>query len=150
MFKPNPSVAQGGNPKLYKGTARVRFGHSKKEIHSEKPQGFSSLKDIYASLLDSKYLYFLSFLRSALFLHLSDKLQFEKRKNVESQNSTFFYILYSFHIQSDFISNKSNKFTIGWLTLASKYCITKKFIKYFRISSVPRNFYCMADCSFNS
>ena len=52
MFKPNPSVAQGGNPKLYKGTARVKFGHSKKEIHSEKPQGFSSLNEKNMEIYD--------------------------------------------------------------------------------------------------
>ena len=45
MFKPNPKFILGDNLKLYKGTARVRFEQSKKEILSEKPSAFLHLKN---------------------------------------------------------------------------------------------------------
>jgi len=47
MFKPNPKFILGGSPKLYKGTARVRFEQSKKEILSEKPLAFLHYKSVY-------------------------------------------------------------------------------------------------------
>ena len=45
MDKANPKFILGGNPKLYKGTARVRFEQSKKEILFEKPLAFLQLKN---------------------------------------------------------------------------------------------------------